>query len=669
MNAGAQDDWTAANQKYLTAALAVVKSNLERAAQTPAEADRSPEQDALLRQKFRQAAEAMAGKSPLDTVCHVFELSPFECNILLLCAGMELDSAFPSLCAAARNDPAKPFPSFGLALAVFPDGHWSALSPGAPLRYWQLVDSGSGSPVAQNPLCIDERVVHYLTGVNHQDERLSGILEPLHAPAMLAASHAGLAGQIVAVWSAAGGTGGLPVIILNGSDNAAKRSIALAACTTLGLAVSHMDSSSIPVAPAERETLIRLLQREAVFCSGALFLDCDRESVADPLRENSVTHLIERIRGPLIISVSGHRYRIDRPDVTFAVEKAAPQEQAGAWRSALGPCGEMPDGKLSEMVLQFDLGVPEIAAAGSEVQGLLAARGDTAPPDAGEICAMVRQICSRNVRSRLQDLAQRIEPAAGWDDIVLPGPQMLTLKEITMHVRQKEKVLSDWGFAEKGHRGLGTFALFSGTSGTGKTMAAEVLARDLGLDLFRIDLSQVVSKYIGETEKNLRRVFDAAEEGGVILLFDEADALFGKRSEVRDSHDRYANIEISYLLQRMEAYRGLAILTTNMKSALDPAFLRRIPFVVQFPFPDEQQRMEIWQKVFPGATPKRGIDYQKLARLTVPGGNIRNICLNAAFLAADAGGPVDMAHLLTAARSEYAKIEKPLPGYEIEGWV
>ena len=191
----------------------------------------------------------------------------------------------------------------------------------------------------------------------------------------------------------------------------------------------------------------------------------------------------------------------------------------------------------------------------------------------------------------------------------------------------------------------------------------------LDLDLYRIDLSSVVSKYIGETEKNLRRVFDAAEDSGAILLFDEADALFGKRSEVKDSHDRYANIEISYLLQRMEAYRGLAILTTNMKAALDRAFQRRLRFVVNFPFPDAGLREAIWRRVFPAQTPLDGVDYAKLARLNLPGGNIRNIALNAAFLAAEAGNPVAMPHLLHAARSESAKLERPLADAETRGWM
>jgi len=238
-------------------------------------------------------------------------------------------------------------------------------------------------------------------------------------------------------------------------------------------------------------------------------------------------------------------------------------------------------------------------------------------------------------------------------------------------VRHRMKVYETWGFGSRGGRGLGISALFTGESGTGKTMAAEVLASDLALDLYRIDLSAVVSKYIGETEKNLRQVFDAAEEGGVLLLFDEADALFGKRSDVKDSHDRYANIEVSYLLQRMEAFRGLAILTTNLKTSMDRAFQRRLRFTVNFPFPDAGRREAIWSRMFPAQTPTRRIDPKRLAQLNVAGGNIRNIALNAAFLAAEEGdgAPVEMAHLVRAARLEAEKIERPLSEAEIRGWV
>src|SRR5262249_10561056 len=233
---------------------------------------------------------------------------------------------------------------------------------------------------------------------------------------------------------------------------------------------------------------------------------------------------------------------------------------------------------------------------------------------------------------------------------------------------QRAVVHGEWGFAERYARGLGVTALFAGASGTGKTMSAEVIAGELELDLYQIDLAGIVSKYIGETEKNLRRIFDAADDGGAVLLFDEADAIFGKRSEVKDSHDRYANLEVSYLLQRMEMYRGLAILTTNMKQALDAAFLRRIRFIVQFPFPGPEERQRIWERVFPLAAPVGTVDYAMVSKLNVPGGVIRNIAMHAAFLAADQSAPIAMSHILRAARVEYAKLDRPLTPAETGGW-
>ena len=248
------------------------------------------------------------------------------------------------------------------------------------------------------------------------------------------------------------------------------------------------------------------------------------------------------------------------------------------------------------------------------------------------------------------------------------GAQKDTLRQLASQARHRLVVYEDWGFAARGRRGLGISALFAGASGTGKTLAAEVLAKELRLDLFRIDLSAVVSKYIGESEKNLRQVFDAAEEGGVVLLFDEADALFGKRAEVKDSHDRYANIEVSYLLQRMENFQGIAVLTTNLKSSLDKAFQRRLRFSIDFPFPGPQEREAIWRRVFPAAAPASGLDFERLAQLNMTGGNIRNIALNAAFLAAEAGGSIRMQDVLQATRQEAIKTERPLAENEIRGW-
>jgi len=290
------------------------------------------------------------------------------------------------------------------------------------------------------------------------------------------------------------------------------------------------------------------------------------------------------------------------------------------------------------------------------------------PPDPDQLWNSCRAVA----RPRLDDLAERIGSGtrpAQWDDLVLPAPQKKVLHQMAAQLRHRLQVYETWGFSERGRRGLGLSALFCGSSGTGKTWAAEVLAAELKLDLYRIDLSAVVSKYIGETEKNLKQVFDAAENGGVLLLFDEADALFGKRADVKDGRDRYANIEVGYLLQRMENFGGLAILTTNLKASLDKAFQRRLRFIVDFPFPDAAQREAIWERIFPANTPTKDLDLKRLAQLNMSGGSIRNIALNAAFLAADAGLPIEMDHVLQATQLEAIKTERPLGQTEIRGWV
>jgi SpoVK/Ycf46/Vps4 family AAA+-type ATPase len=302
---------------------------------------------------------------------------------------------------------------------------------------------------------------------------------------------------------------------------------------------------------------------------------------------------------------------------------------------------------------QFNLG---LAAIHQVAQSVLAE-----PPKNGQnIEALLWNACLVRTRPRLDTLAERLEPKATWEDIVLREELVNLLRQIANQVRQRGQVYEAWGFRQRTSRGLGMVTLFAGESGTGKTMAAEVIANDLHLNLYRIDLSAVVSKYIGETEKNLRRLFDAAEDGGAILFFDEADALFGKRSQVKDSHDRYANIETNYLLQRMEAYQGLAILATNMKSSLDDAFTRRLRFIVNFPVPEPKDRQLIWQKIFPPETPLGQLNYERLASFNLAGGSIYNAALNAAFLAAQEDTPVSMRHLLNAIRTEFLKSDRLL---------
>jgi len=653
--------WQASNQSALSAALAVVRLRLEISARIPGRDDGHE-----LLSAERQYLELSSGMSPapaFETLSRLFGLSSFERAVLLLCAGMELESSFAALCAAAHGNPQQTYPTFGLTLSAFQNAHWSALSPDAPLRHWRLIEfaagGSAGAPITTRPLRIDERILHYLTGISHLDERLAGSAERASLGEELMPSHERIAHAITAGWAHAPAGAPLPVVLLYGPNAQNMLAIAGRACASAGLDLHAISADAVPSGVAERNAFIRLWERESVLSRSALLLDHHDRGHSEPAHEIAVGDFIQKIKTGLIVSARERPRFRGRPSIEFEVKHPTPNEQGTVWRVALGDLAESLDGALDMLASQFSLPGPAIRSAAARARG---------SNGAGPLLDAIWDECRRLTRTRMDDLAQRIEATAGWDDLVLPEAQKGILREIVAHVRCRSRVYESWGFANKGTRGLGISALFAGASGTGKTMAAEVLARDLRLDLYRIDLSSVVSKYIGETEKNLRRLFDAAEEGGAILLFDEADALFGKRSEVKDSHDRYANIEVSYLLQRMECYRGLAILTTNFKSALDAAFLRRIRFVVQFPFPDAAQRAEIWRLIFPASTPTRGLEPHKLAQLNVPGGNIRNIALNSAFLAANENSDVRMSHILRAARSEYAKIEKTLTDGETSGW-
>jgi hypothetical protein len=651
------ETWAAANQRYLIAALGRVRAALDHHAGGSAT---EGETGTAMEKALAELARAMARPPALEMLCAVFGLSPFERNVLLLCAGIELDGTFAARCAAAQGDPRRASPTFSLALAALPGAHWSALGPSAPLRRWRLIEVGPGEGLTAAPLRIDERVLHYLAGVSNLDERLAALIEPLPVPRELPDSYRALTRRVAELWSEEEHGATLPAILLCGGDPAARRAIAATACATVGLRLHAIRAADVPAAAAEREALSRLWEREAVLSGSALIVDWEDGEAVEAAR--AIVPFLERTRSVLLIGSREPLRAGQRTLVRVDVSRPTTAEQKALWRDDLGPVADRLDGSLEALLSQFNLGIDGIAAASARA---LADAQDEGSDGLGQV---LWNACRAQVGPRLDGLAQRIEPAATWEDLVMPDLQRQMLHNIVAQVRQRWRVYEQWGFAAKVARGLGITALFAGPSGTGKTLAAEVLAHELHLDLYRIDLSHVVNKYIGETEKNLRRVFDAAEDGGAILLFDEADALFGKRTEVRDSHDRYANIEVSYLLQRMEAYRSLAILTTNRKDALDSAFLRRLRFVVQFPFPDAAQRAEIWHRIFPRATPTEGLEVARLARLNVAGGSIRNIALGAAFLAADAGEPVRMAHVLRAARAEYAKLEKPLTETEIGAW-
>ena len=653
--------WFEANQVDLLARLAVVKRKLaQRVSEEAASAIATPVP------RREQSAALAERPSAFAHLAETFGLSPFEQEVLLLCAGVEIDSSVPTLCATVQGDPERTYPTFGMALAMLAEPHWSALSPEAALRRWRLVEVGNGHVLTRAPLRIDERVLHCLLGVDELDERLAVLLDPLPpiAAEELVPSQAAIAAQVAEVWLHAERGRELTVVQLCGGV-ADCRPIAAAAAARLGLRAASLPAERLPTAPADLDNLLRLWEREAPLSRlGVLIVDQDdfaqAESEAARNRAAGVALLLERATGPLILRQREPRRLAGRPATMFEVGHPTRGEQFAAWRESLG--GREPDPEVRAAAEQFSLSLPAIRAIAAEAQARTAASAEE------PIGPVIWDLCRRRLRSALDGLAKRIDSKLTWNDLVLPPSQKEILRVIAAQLRQRNRVDEEWGFAAKSQRGLGISALFYGPSGVGKTMAAEVLAAELKLDLYHIDLSQVVSKYIGETEANLRRVFDAAEENGAILLFDEADSLFGVRSQVKDSHDRYANIEVSYLLQRMESYRGLAILTTNMRQGIDQAFLRRIRFSVEFPFPDVSRRAAIWRGVFPAATRTEGLDFERLALLRLPGGSIRNIALNAAFLAAEAGAPVRMRHLRQAAQAEYAKLERRLTPTESEAW-
>jgi hypothetical protein len=591
----------------------------------------------------------------LEILARRFGLSPFERDVLLLAIGVELDTRIGALCARGQDDPSRPHPTLALAMALFDDPTWDVLSPERPLRYWRLIEIGQSGvqPLLASSFRADERALHFAKGLNYLDDRLATLVTSLDGPAMppMTASQEAAVDDAITRFEQRPGRAAPTLIQLVGSDRLSKEVVARTIAARLGLHAYRLPAELLPTSAQELESLIRLWQRETMLLPLALYLEQRENDAGGEHGSGAVARFVSRLDRVCLLDTRDLRSDLVGDTVILDIRKPTPAEQRGLWAAALGPvAGANPD----QLSAQFDLSAAMID------QVVRAADVDSAESSPAPLAARLWTECLARTRPRLDLLAQRIDALATWDDLVLPPAETTLLRHIVAQVAQRSRVYEDWGFARKMNRGLGISGLFAGESGTGKTMAAEVIANDLGLHLYRIDLSALVSKYIGETEKNVRKCFDAAEDGGAILFFDEADAIFGKRSEVKDSHDRYANIEINYLLQRMEAFRGLAILATNMKSALDQAFLRRLRFVVEFPFPGVPERRAIWQRVFPPQAQVHGLELDRLARLSLTGGSIHNVALNAAFLAAHAGEPVTMAHVLTSARTELRRLDRPV---------
>jgi hypothetical protein len=639
IDTAAKIGWTEANQNYLVAELARLKQRLRS------------KQEGDTEDAIQLARIGLDSPPAIDWLSELFGLSPFERELLLLCAGVEMDSELASLCGEARGNPQRPHATFGLALAALREPHWSALTPSRPLRHFRLLEVEAGQGLTSAPLRIDERILHYLAGVNLPDSRLQSIIKASPFPEWIAPDHEAIATQAIRVFEAH--PHDPPILHLCGDDPQGHEDVAALAANGTGRKLFTTRVEDLSTSGLDLDQIHLLWQREALLLPAVLLIQCAPGGITLAARR-----FAEKVPG-LMMLASREPVHLNRAFLRLDVDKPKPVEQKRLWELALGPAAAHCNGTLDALSDQFRLSAKTIFETGA-----LAVQ-DNGPIGPGGLW----NVCRSFSRPRLEDLAQRLVASASWEDLVLPELQMQTLRQLASQVRHRMTVYETWGFSAKGRRGLGVSALFAGDSGVGKTLAAEVLAHDLQLDLYRVDLAAVVSKYIGETSKNMKQVFDAAEEGGVLLLFDEADALFGKRGEVKDSHDRYANIDVSYLLQRMEAYQGLAILTTNMKTSVDRAFQRRLRFTVNFPFPDAAQREAIWSRIFPPQTPTHGLEPRKLAQLNVAGGNIRNIALNAAFLAAESTQSVGMEHLLQAARLEAQKIERALSEAETRGWI
>ena len=586
------------------------------------------------------APASLDGAAPgLLSLAGAFALSPFEVAVLALCAAFELDTGIGGLCGAVEGQ-GRPTPSFALALTLFAGGSWDAMAPDGPLRAWRLVefDREPGLPLVRAAIRCDERVMNHIKGLHGLDERLASLAEPVAPPAAEMARWAAVqTATLAGLWRRSG------VALLTGSTAGSRQAVAAKAAAGCGRRLYRLAAGMVAGTPAETDVLVRLWQREDALAPIALLIEApDGDGAGD---RGAALRFVDRLGRAAAVSTDQSDARLAAVLLTVDVPRPGRGEQAQAWAHGLGD-----HAWAADLAGSFDLDLPTI-------HRIAAAQ----PPGPGQDGGGLRRLqddCRAITRPSLQALAQRVPVGPAWDQLALPPKQRRQLQQIADQMVQRRRVHEQWGFAAKTSRGLGVTVLFAGESGTGKTMAAEILAGTLGLDLYRIDLSAMVSKYIGETEKNLRQIFDAAEHGGVALLFDEADALFGKRSDVKDSHDRFANVGISYLLQRLESFSGLAILTTNMKSALDAAFLRRLRFVVQFPYPGQAERTLLWRGAFPAQVPVLALDHDRLARLNLTGGNIANAALNAAFLAAAEGAPVGMHHVLSAARDEMLKLDR-----------
>jgi predicted nucleic acid-binding protein len=603
--------------------------------------------------------------SVLDGLARRFGLSPLDLDLLLVAVAPDLDARFERLYGYLNDDLTRRRPTVGLALELCGlAGAASArfrLAPGAPLIAGGLVEvTEAERPPLSRVLTVPDRVTGHLLGSDRPDARLVAVLgEAREDPTAEAA-------EVHRTATAAGTGVGLVHLRSRGGDAAG---LATAALRAAGLRPLVLDAVALARRPGDVPELARVAALE-VRLTGAGVVLGPLEALPGESAERARTlgALCAALRRmPLLTHGTvgwAPEWAADTP-VVLSVPAPSPERQAARWRHALERAADdnTGDGFRDGLATGDVETLAEAVAAHRLDSGQLRRAADVAVRTAA---LAGRPVCPDDLRTAvraqngagLDRLARRVEPGVGWDDLVLPPSTHRRLRELALRARHREQVLGQWGMRPGGGRGRGVIALFAGESGTGKTMSAEVVAADLGMDLYVVDLSTVVDKYVGETEKNLERIFTEASAVNAVLLFDEADAIFGRRSEVKDAHDRHANIESAYLLQRMESFDGIAVLTTNLRANLDEAFTRRLDVVADFPVPDSGRRLALWERCLGDRLPRADdLDLVFCAdRFELAGGSIRACAVTAAYLAAESGSPLTMRQLVTAVAQEYRKL-------------
>ncbi|GAA1879316.1 ATP-binding protein [Streptantibioticus ferralitis] len=613
--------------------------------------------------------------SRIERLTGTFGLLPLDLELLLVAMAPDIDTRFERLYGYLNDDLTLRRPTIGLALELcgLPGAGAGRFrfSAHAPLIAGGLLETTEPErPLLSRGLRVPDRVTAHLLGDDELDSALYGLVrvgrdadgrppEPTRR-----------------IGAAASSAGGL-VHLLDKGGNAGR--LAVEALVGIGRQPLVLDVAAFAARPAD--TTVRALAREARLSgSGVVLGPLDGLEPQRPERARLLRELCADLAGvPLIVHGTQAWDPLWAPDspVVIAVPPLSPRQRAEQWARALSGSQGPSDGssrqgghaalgdEFAAAVATYRLDENQVAkAAGVAIRTAAAERR---PPSADDLRAAVR---AQN-GAGLARLARRIEPAVGWDDLVLPEATSRQLRELALRASHRDQVLGQWRMRPGGGRGHGVIALFAGESGTGKTMSAEVVAAELGMELYVVDLSTVVDKYIGETEKNLERIFAEAAQVNGVLLFDEADAIFGKRSQVKDAHDRHANVESAYLLQRMESFDGIAVLTTNLRANLDQAFTRRLDVIAEFPVPDEEQRRALWDRCLGPQIPRGDdLDLEFCARrFELAGGSIRACAVTAAYLAAETGRPLTMAQLVSAVMQEYRKLGRLVLESEFGPWL